>query len=69
MYKIFFTVILLLFTKLIHSQNNLDTIYFDESWEKIDKEKSVYFNLGDWMVNFTYLIYDGNEAKLARFMD
>ena len=37
--------------------------------EIILKEKSVYFNLGDWMVNFTYLIYDGNEAKLARFMD
>ena len=37
--------------------------------EIILKEKSVYFNLGDWMVNFTYLIHDGNEAKLARFMD
>ncbi len=45
MCKILFTVFLLLFTKLIHSQNNLDTIYFDENWEKIEKEKSVYFRL------------------------
>ena len=39
MCKILFTVFLLLFTKLIHSQNNLDTIYFDENWEKITQFK------------------------------
>lgn len=30
-------------------------------------EKSIYFNLGDWIVNNTYLKFNGHEANLEHF--
>ena len=30
-------------------------------------DKSVYINLGDWMVNSNYAMYDGNDMKLYKF--
>jgi UDP-2,3-diacylglucosamine hydrolase len=29
--------------------------------------ESTYFNLGEWVTQYTYLVYDGNEAKLVKF--
>ncbi len=30
-------------------------------------DKSVYINLGDWIVNSNYAMYDGNDMKLYKF--
>jgi UDP-2,3-diacylglucosamine hydrolase len=30
-------------------------------------EKSTYLNLGDWIVNSNYAVFDGNEMKLHKF--
>ncbi|HRH56292.1 MAG TPA: UDP-2,3-diacylglucosamine diphosphatase [Chitinophagales bacterium] len=30
-------------------------------------DKSVYINLGDWIVNSNYAVFDGNEMKLYKF--
>ena len=30
-------------------------------------DNSTYFNLGEWVTQFTYLEYDGTEAKLLKF--
>ncbi|TPN87736.1 UDP-2,3-diacylglucosamine diphosphatase [Aquimarina algicola] len=30
-------------------------------------EKSQYINLGDWIVHYTYAVFDGNELKLETF--
>jgi UDP-2,3-diacylglucosamine hydrolase len=30
-------------------------------------EKSAYINLGDWIVNCNYAVFDGNEMKLNKF--
>ncbi len=30
-------------------------------------EKSMYINLGDWIVNSNYAVFDGNEMKLNKF--
>lgn len=36
--------------------------------EKLLPEGGRYYNIGDWLVNFTYIIYDGKEVRIHRFM-
>jgi UDP-2,3-diacylglucosamine hydrolase len=36
--------------------------------EKILPEGGRYYNIGDWMVNFTYIAYNGKEVRIHRFM-
>ncbi len=32
-------------------------------------DKSTYFNLGDWIINCNYAVYDGEEVKLIKYED
>jgi UDP-2,3-diacylglucosamine hydrolase len=37
--------------------------------EIILQNNSKYINLGDWIVNNSYAVFDGNEMKLNKFDD
>ena len=30
-------------------------------------DKSTYINLGDWITNFTYAVYDGKQVELKKW--
>lgn len=63
---------LILYAKRKLEQSHYDYFIFGHRHLPLEidlGEKSKYFNLGDWMVNYTYLKYDGNEATILRFMD
>ena len=32
-----------------------------------DFSDKIFINIGDWMENFTYAIYDGNEIRLEKW--
>lgn len=34
---------------------------------KMSKNKAEFINIGDWITNFTYGVFDGNEFKIERF--
>jgi UDP-2,3-diacylglucosamine hydrolase len=63
---------LLLYSKQIEAQNHHDYYVFGHIHNCIElrvSESATYFNLGDWVVFNSYLVFDGEKASLEKFMD
>ncbi|MDD2792857.1 MAG: UDP-2,3-diacylglucosamine diphosphatase [Sediminibacterium sp.] len=61
---------LIVFSKELIQQEPYDFLVFGHRHYPIDfklSEKSRYINLGDWISNFTYAEFDGDDVKLLQF--
>ena len=61
---------LIVYSKELIQQQPYDFLVFGHRHYPIDfklSEKSRYINLGDWISNFTYAEFDGEDMKLLRF--
>ena len=61
---------LVLYTKEVLKQNHFDYFVFGHRHYAMDLElapNSHYINLGDWVVDFTYAVFDGEKMKLKEF--
>lgn len=61
---------LIVYSKELIQQQPYDFLVFGHRHYPIDftlSEKSRYINLGDWISNFTYAEFDGDDVKLLRY--
>lgn len=61
---------LLQYSREIETQKHHDFYIFGHRHLPLElavNEKSTYFNLGEWVNQFNYLTFDGNEAQLSVF--
>lgn len=61
---------LIVYSKELIQTEPYDFLVFGHRHYPIDfrlSEKSRYINLGDWISNFTYAEFDGNDVKLLQF--
>lgn len=61
---------LIVYSKELIQKEPYDFLVFGHRHYPIDfrlSEKSRYINLGDWISNFTYAEFDGNDVKLLQF--
>jgi UDP-2,3-diacylglucosamine hydrolase len=61
---------LIVYSKELIQKEPYDFLVFGHRHYPIDfklSEKSRYINLGDWISNFTYAEFDGDDVKLLRF--
>jgi UDP-2,3-diacylglucosamine hydrolase len=63
---------LVIYSKEILEKQHFDYFIYGHRHFPIDlplRENSRYINLGDWIVHFTYAVFDGNEISLKKWED
>ena len=61
-----------MFSKEYLAKQQIDYFVFGHRHYPIDyplSNESRYINLGDWIRNFTYACFDGNEMELKNWVD
>ncbi|ANI88754.1 UDP-2,3-diacylglucosamine hydrolase [Arachidicoccus ginsenosidimutans] len=61
---------LVIYCREILQKENIDYFIFGHRHYPVDlklNEESRYINLGDWITNFTYAEFDGNDIKLKKW--
>jgi len=63
---------LILYSKKLLKSEDFDYMVYGHRHLPMDlqlNEKTRYINLGDWITNFTYAVFDGNKMELKKFKD
>lgn len=63
---------LIIYCKEVLKEKNFDFFVFGHRHLAIDfrlNDMSRYINLGDWIHNYSYAVFDGNELQLRSFLD
>ncbi|HSH52906.1 MAG TPA: UDP-2,3-diacylglucosamine diphosphatase [Bacteroidales bacterium] len=61
---------LILYSKKLLKSENFDYMVYGHRHLPMDiklNEKTRYINLGDWITNFTYAVFDGEKMELKKF--